>query len=61
MKRKEVGKGCAESFPRPHFFPKWQHDCLDLPSALRRAPGTNIPRYNRVGSYGGAERIWRFN
>jgi iron complex outermembrane receptor protein len=27
----------------------------DLPSALRRAPGVNISRYNLVGSYGGAE------
>jgi outer membrane cobalamin receptor len=30
-------------------------NALDLPSALRRAPGVNISRYNLVGSYGGAD------
>jgi len=31
-------------------------NALDLPSALRRAPGVNISRYNLVGSYGGKIR-----
>ncbi len=30
-------------------------NALDLPSAVRRAPGVNISRYNLVGSYGGAQ------